>query len=571
MRDVGGKTWAAPSRLVERPSLDQLTVALLCGVSLTTNMLLGLILPLLPSTLESLAPAFASVGALDALLVAVFPAAMLLGSPLAAVAAARYGRFALLKACLAMQVGATILFGYSPAIGTLGARSDSRERVALATTGLLLLARLLQGAAAAGSSLSALVIATDAFPRTLASVMGLNEVAIGVGFTVAPVFSAALFALGGFEAPFLVVAGLSVAVMLLAELCDRRRCRVMQHPSAAAARGAAEPSGRSARGLGGLVCAAGAARLAFAAFGLALATCVFGSTNALLAVRLDAVGLPAAHIGVAYGALSASYSLCAMAAGALADRWSSREQEEARGAAGRPGMSAYQQAMGCGLLLSGAAAFALATCARAPLAERGGGGARGPGAPDEPAAAEWRRDLAALLLLGGGQAFALVPALPALRAAAAGTRAHVARADEAGGQSASARGVGTYEVVCLFNVAMQAGMVAGPLLGSLLAAAAGFARAQLCIGGACIAYAAATAALRLLEPRSEAAGASAALLGKPVGDGRWRADSPPPTARDWHAGSPRSGVLLISPKLYCAGAAARDPAASDEGHRARVL
>lgn len=552
-----------------------LIVALLCGVSMTTNMLIGLVIPLLPGLLQRLDPSFASVGALDALLVAAFPAAMLVGSPLATVVAAHHGRFTLLKMCLGLQAGATLLFAYAPALGNhLGPLSSGHERVAITTFAILVLARLGQGASSAGSSLAVFAIATDEFPRTLASVMGFNEVAIGLGFSIAPMFSAALSAAGGFAAPFVAVAGLILAMGPLAELSERRHRRQQQawrwpraeqganvwqacadgrggtaacrssapaeaeadagqHAGAAshaigspgvgllAAKEGAEQQSRcpSPRGVPaeGARCARATApfAFAFAAFGLALATCVFGSTNAVLAVRLHAIGVPATRIGLAFAALSASYSMAAVAVGILSDSWTAKDEAARRAAALAPAaLSAYQQAMGAGLLLSGVALICFAGGARA----LDGSGAQEPDRTPsaagaemgaESAAAEWRRDVLVLAMLGSGQALALVPSLPALRAA-------VMRPGTPRSSGAGARAPTTNEVVCTFNVAMQLGMAAGPLIGSALAAALGFARAQLCFGTLCLAYAAATLALRVLQPsgaQSGGVGAAAALLG----------------------------------------------------------
>ncbi|KAG8464426.1 hypothetical protein KFE25_003489 [Diacronema lutheri] len=496
-----------------------LPLALTLGVSATTNMLIGIVLPLLPDALEALQPRFASVGVLDAMLVAAFPAAMMLGSPLAAASASRFGRFALLRACLLLQAGATLTFAFAPRLGKrCGALSSTSERVAMTTTALFVLARLGQGAGAAGCSLSVFAIVADAYPLTLASVMGLNEVAIGVGFTVAPVFSAGLGALGGFCAPFIALVGLTLAMVPLAELCERsqQRQRAARPQLPPAAPASARKGGDVERGprAGGAErvrtqpcarCAPPAAPVAFAACGVALATCVFGSLNAVLAVRLADLGVPATRIGIAFGALSAAYSISAIAVGIVADRWGQRDA-----------CSGYQRAMGSGLLVSALAACALAACAREAPALRALAGAP-PDAPrarhawSDGAMREWWCDVAVLLLLGAGQALALVPSLPALRAAAGlgatsagpdgSKRARAAAGGAAGG--ATADGSSTNRVVCAFNVSMQLGMVVGPVLGSALTTTLGFSRAQLCLAALCFAYAAASCAPRCAPARGD--------------------------------------------------------------------
>lgn len=398
---------------------------LMCGVSFSGNALIGLVLPFLPRELDALKPTFAPVDVLNSVIMAAFPLAMLMSSPLANVLVSHYGRYALLKWGLVAEGLATLIFPTAPV----------KPDMAVLACALFVGARLLQGVGASGANLAVFAIVADEAHSSLATVMGLNEVVIGLAFTSAPVIGCVLYDLGGFMLPFAVFASF---VFIMAAFVVWHE-GVVARAAAGEARGhAAEaPSGatltvRTETGapedadgeLGSLarlraVCSR---ELVFAAIGLSLATAAFGMGNGILGVHLHRLGMGSAEVGAAFGVLASSYSIISPIVGCVVDRCM-----ESSGACG----VSYQEVMTFGVVVSGLCAGAMALPKYLELGMDG--------------RQEWIYLMAVLAVMGLGQACALIPSLPAMKHGAS-----VSSDDDGPGET------DTDSVVALFNIFMCA-------------------------------------------------------------------------------------------------------------------
>ena len=146
----------------------------------------GIVVPLLPLYAHRLGAGAASIG----LLLAAYSGAQLVSAPLLGRLSDRVGRKPLLIASLAGTAVASLLTGCA---GSLG---------------LLLVARVLDGASG-GSVAVAQAAATDIVgPEDRTRVFGLLGAAYGVGFVIGPAIGG-LAALGGPRVPFFVAAGIA--------------------------------------------------------------------------------------------------------------------------------------------------------------------------------------------------------------------------------------------------------------------------------------------------------------------------------------------------------------------------
>ncbi|KAG8465025.1 hypothetical protein KFE25_012388 [Diacronema lutheri] len=534
-------------------------VALMCAVSFGVLSLIGLAVPLLPRMVEDLHPTFASHELIVSALMSAFPAAMLVCSPLVNALAARVGRYHLLRAGLILAALATLCFAFAPRL----ARGHAAPTIAL-----LFASRVAQGAGACAANQAMFAIIVAAFDENLGAVMGLNEVAIGASSSLSPVIGTALFAAAGGGAraivlplacaaallaatvPFAVYAeatsardkaAIAAAEPLLARMRlavsasavgggsvdDGGGCEAFEPPSlvprslsspqpkvprsasgtappklprsvSAACAPLAPPIPRSRSSTatlpffpsddGGAI-ATLTPRLLFAATGVCLAMALFGVANGIIVLHLHAIGLSDGGCGLTYGIFSASYSLAAPAAGVASDRWAGIFPPP-RCAHEQSNVQRYQDVMSLGLIVSGVAALGLAAAsALVP--------------PSAGVRARWACELAALALMGAGQAAALIPSLAAVKAGAPDvTDERVERQ--------------TDNIVTLYNVAMQAGLAAGPLLGAALESAGGFPSAMGATGVACVAYGACGVCMRVvsrLSPESTVADAGSAAVG----------------------------------------------------------
>jgi MFS family permease len=232
----------------------------------------GIVVPLLPLYARRLGAGPASIG----LLLAAFSAAQFVSAPLLGRLSDRVGRKPLLIAALAGTAVASLLTGFA---GSLG---------------LLLVARVLDGASG-GSVAVAQAAATDIVgPEDRTRVFGLLGAAYGVGFVIGPAIGG-LAALGGPRVPFFVAAGIAglnavVAVRRLPET------RPVTRPAAAGAhRERAPGSLRSV--LPRIAVPAGVTVLLVASFSAFEATfALFGQRR--LGFGLAAIGAVFAMVGV---------------------------------------------------------------------------------------------------------------------------------------------------------------------------------------------------------------------------------------------------------------------------------
>jgi MFS family permease len=213
---VAGST-STPLLSQGEPRRDGGALLLLMGsVSFASNALVGLVVPFLPHALKALRPTPQRLDVLNGCLMAVFPLTMVVASPVVGRLLGRLGRFSVLRLGLVTQCVATGLFAFAPTIGggTLAA-----------SVPVFIAARVGQGSGACMSNMSIFAIILDAYAHNLAATLGLNEVAIGLGFATAPLLGSGLYALGGFRCPFFAACGVFALMVPLASWCERQDLR----------------------------------------------------------------------------------------------------------------------------------------------------------------------------------------------------------------------------------------------------------------------------------------------------------------------------------------------------------
>jgi len=272
----------------------------LCGVAFTSNVIISLIAPILPPHFEMLGISQIWCG----VMFSCFPTAMLLASPLAIRAMARYGRPPVLFAGLVLQGVTSISFGYADEL-TGGSGAHVEAALAVYT-----LSRLLCGAGGACANNAIFSMAADRFPDTLGKVMGLNEVVIGAGFSLGPPIGTALLLKYGFNIVFLT-SGLAILIFAPFTL-------TLWQPRRPGDRSSAANELELARGgltevlTPGLLCGG---------LCLLLGTGVFGVVEPILGLYLrDEVGVGPAASGGIFAVFAFAYSLAGPLAGAMADR-----------------------------------------------------------------------------------------------------------------------------------------------------------------------------------------------------------------------------------------------------------
>lgn len=316
--------------------------------------------------------------------------------------------------------------------------------------------RCAQGAGSALSYTALLAFCAERFAQQLATVIGIQEAVSGVGFMIGPVIGGALFAVGGFAAPFAAMGvGLLASLPLLPFALPRRDASAVPIEAALVPPGGAFLSSdddaaasphppaltfRQVLRVPAVLDAAAVTLLAGVAFGF------IGPTLAPhLATSLRA---SEASIGALFGLCALAYATAAPAAGALADRLGA------------------DCIMRCGVALLAASYLLLG-----PSPALGS-------APAPGSAAAWAAQCAALLLLGAGAAAAIIPCLPYMERQAAAA---------CGGAS------GAEGAAALFNAVYCAGEAAGPLVGAALAGGLGFRGATSAVAALLALYLAAAA------------------------------------------------------------------------------
>eukprot|EP00403_Amphidinium_massartii_P001390 CAMPEP_0178370848 /NCGR_PEP_ID=MMETSP0689_2-20121128/518_1 /TAXON_ID=160604 /ORGANISM="Amphidinium massartii, Strain CS-259" /LENGTH=399 /DNA_ID=CAMNT_0019990691 /DNA_START=172 /DNA_END=1371 /DNA_ORIENTATION=+ len=357
----------------------------------------------------------------------------MLCSSVAVVAMRRCGRIFALFLGVLLQGLTSFTFGYADVLG--GSEGTATWR----SLSIYTASRLVAGCGGAFANTVVYAMACDRFPNSLGKVMGINEVIIGLGFTMGPPVGTALHELGGFPLPFLVSGLVLVAfapcVLLLARWPPVRSTVVE-----------GDADGNSdmlSVASTDMMLVAGSLLFASSTFSLIEPTLSLHLQNE---VKMDSVG-----IATIFTILAASYSIFGPIAGAMSDKFGPK------------------RVLFCGGISAGLTMWVL-------LGLRGllfGSSLR-----------KWRGIYEGVVMaaLGVAQACALIPSLPAMKAAAP--------------HSSSA----TELVVAWFNMTLQLGLVLGPLIGTSLFEAYGF-DVELSVFG-CLATCYSLVALLLTQRRS---------------------------------------------------------------------
>mmetsp|Transcript_16700 Transcript_16700/g.23027 ORF Transcript_16700/g.23027 Transcript_16700/m.23027 type:complete len:468 (-) Transcript_16700:57-1460(-) len=135
----------------------------------------------------------------------VYPFALFIGSPVAALLCTRFGQAPVLYFGVVVEGSLSILSGYFHHLS-----STNVGRISI-----FIILRFLQGCGAAASYTSICARLADTFPHNLGQAMGLQEAAAGLGYMLGPVFGAFLYEAGGFVFPFLVMGGVVLTTLLV--------------------------------------------------------------------------------------------------------------------------------------------------------------------------------------------------------------------------------------------------------------------------------------------------------------------------------------------------------------------
>jgi MFS family permease len=202
--DDGAQARSRPALSERRKGLAQ--VVILGAIAIDT-LLYGVVVPFLPGYARSLGATPALIG----LLFAVYAASLLVMTFPAAWLTDRVGaRWTLLVGVIAL-FASTLLFGYSPMLAQMLAHAQPAIAPHLAALVLLFVARAFQGMAAAAAWTAGLAVLAQLYPGAKrAETFARVGVAVGVGTLLGPPLGGALYTLGGFEAPFLVIAGVAL-------------------------------------------------------------------------------------------------------------------------------------------------------------------------------------------------------------------------------------------------------------------------------------------------------------------------------------------------------------------------
>lgn len=219
-----------------------------------------------------------------------FPIAMLICSPVAVSGMKRFGRPLVLMVGLIIQGIGSVMFGFADQM-TGGPGVNTSAALVVYS-----LSRFACGAGGACANNAIFSIAADRFPDTLGRVMSLNEVVIGVGFSLGPPIGSVLYLSGGFGLPF-IVAGFAVLVFtpFAAMLWQPAPQIVPEYNFQGQEYGMMEVL---------------KLKLVVPAISLLLGTAVFGIVNSTMSLYLQyEVGVPVQAIGAIFAALSAAYAL----------------------------------------------------------------------------------------------------------------------------------------------------------------------------------------------------------------------------------------------------------------------
>jgi len=381
--------------------------ALLFSLCFTTNVIISLLYPFAPGHLAEQGYSQFFIG----FLFAVYSWSIFLSAPACAGIIRWFGRDSMLCVGIVTLSFFSATFGYAEELsfGNTAAMSV-----------IYSLSRIFSGTGAALTNLTVFSMAADNFPHDLGKIMGVNEVVIGLGFTIGPPIGSILFVNFGFGPAFLIAA---LAVFLTLPLAVSKCVFDIRHRRRQASSGDLQDELSNGGAAKWSMLSVLNTRVVLSGIITLCGTFVFGAVQPSLAQHLqDKAGIGQTAIGGIFALLSATYSILGIPMGWIADN------------------HGYFMMSTTGILVSG---FALLLM----------------GAPFYPAVAIaigkplqdvilWK-DVGLLAILGMGQATLLVPALPAMKSG-------VTTDDEAA----------TETVVTLFNCFQQFGLAIGPLAGA---------------------------------------------------------------------------------------------------------
>ena len=266
-------------------SSPRVTLGVVALAAFTDTLLYGLAVPVLPGYVADLGVSTWAIG----VLFGSYSVALLVGTPIFGPLSDRVGRRAPMLAGLLGLGAATLLFGVAD------------------TYWVLLLARVLQGLAAAATWTAGLALVADIYPaESRGAAMGTALSGSTTGMLIGPPLGGLLYEWGGYSAPFMVAGVFTLAegAVLLLLLRDPPR------------QGVAPPALRQLLRDRGVQTAAGAALIAAAAWGL---------LEPILPLRLEEeFGFSPGGVGLLFGAATLVYGISAPLVGMLADRWGAR-------------------------------------------------------------------------------------------------------------------------------------------------------------------------------------------------------------------------------------------------------
>jgi len=149
------------------------------------SFLYGVVVPLTP-----LSPAGVTSASAIGMLYGGYALGVLLLTPLCGILADRLGRKRPLLAGVVIQLVATLVFAFAPNFW------------------VLMLARILQGGAAAATWTAGLAVVAESYPEDRVQKMGLSMVGMTAGSLVGPLAGGLLYDVGGYYAPFYLAAGI---------------------------------------------------------------------------------------------------------------------------------------------------------------------------------------------------------------------------------------------------------------------------------------------------------------------------------------------------------------------------
>jgi len=195
------------------------TTALMFAVNFVVNMSISFDAPFLPMYLaeRELLPEGQWAGLVQGMLFSFGSMVQLVVTPMCPMVMQRFGRFASAASGILLFAASMITFGPSAEIVAFltASSTEAPSKHPACELALMFLARFLGACGGTLASISTMSLALEASPGNRGVLMGASETAIGVGFAVGPSVGAAFFLAGGFPAPFLACAGVSIGLFPL--------------------------------------------------------------------------------------------------------------------------------------------------------------------------------------------------------------------------------------------------------------------------------------------------------------------------------------------------------------------